>query len=106
MINTPLDKSPDELTREQFIQLASQNKVMLLEWLGGAIHETGFQLAKAAFEYLSLDATKKGTPELAAARAKKALLEFKFDALKKEATILQSTLRAEREMWRDDNSEQ
>lgn len=84
------------LTVKEFIDLASSTKVKLIERLAGRMLSIGYQLSEAVFEFYRLDATDKGSPAWAEARAKRAKLDTQFDALKKAISSLQSTLKAER----------
>ena len=87
----------DEIpTIEEFIELASANKVQLIERLAAKMLTSGYELAAAAFDHYRLQATAKGTPEAAIAQAKRAQLDWEYDALKHSVSALQSTLKAER----------
>lgn len=88
----------EPITFEEFISLASQNKIALIDRLAAQMLDMGYRAAAASAEYYRIKLTEKGDPRLAEATAKRAALEGEYDALKHAVSALQSTLRAEREL--------
>jgi hypothetical protein len=93
-MNTPIQ----ELSVDDFITLAAQNKIELIDQLAAQMLDIGYRAAAASAEYYRVKLTAKNderVPELTAIRAK---LEGEYDAIKHAVSALQSTLRAEREL--------
>lgn len=87
------------ITYQEFMSLAAQSKITLIDRLAAQMLDAGFKAAAASAEYyrIKLGGVKDDVrlPELAARRA---ALEGEYDALKHAVSALQSTLRAEREL--------
>ena len=93
-MNTPYQ----ELSVDDFISCAAQNKIELIDVLAARMLDIGYRAAAASAEYYRVKLTAKDDPcipELTAIRAK---LEGEYDAIKHAVSALQSTLRAEREL--------
>lgn len=88
----------DGMTYQEFMSLAVQSKVTLIDHLAAKMLAIGSQAALASAEYYRIKLNAKGDPRLAEATATRAALEGEYDALKHAVSALQSTLRAEREM--------
>lgn len=88
----------DGMTYQEFMSLAIQNKVTLIDHLAAKMLLVGSQAALASAEYYRVKLAEKGDPRLAELAASRAALEGEYDALKHAVSALQSTLRAEREM--------
>lgn len=87
------------ITYQEFMSLASQNKITLIDRLAAQMLDAGYRAAAASAEYYRIKlGSEKGNPQLAEATAKRAALEGEYDALKHAVSALQSTLRAEREL--------
>lgn len=87
---------------QEFIQLAHSNKIELLEKLAAQLLEIGFESAMATAHYHRLKLLDKKSAEFPEAEAKRWELEIKYDTLKHVVSALQSALRSEREMIRDE----
>lgn len=85
----------EQLSEEELISLAQQNKIKLIEILGVRTLKIGTELALVNAEYFRQKNTRKedNFGELA---YKHAQLEVLMDAIKHTLSALQSTLRAER----------
>jgi hypothetical protein len=93
-MNTPIQ----EMSVNDFITLAAQNKIELIDKLAAQMMDIGYRAAAASAEYYRVkltDKTSENLPELTAIRAK---LDGEYDAIKHAVSALQSTLRAEREL--------
>lgn len=88
----------DNMTYTEFMSLAMQNKIMLIDHLAARMLDVGCRAASASAEYYRIKLTEKGDPRLVEATATRAALEGEYDALKHAVSALQSTLRAEREL--------
>jgi len=96
MANEPINEN---LSYQEFMSLAMQNKIMLIDHLAAKLLATGSAAAAASAEYYRIKlGSEKGDARLAEATATRAALEGEYDALKHAVSALQSTLRAEREM--------
>lgn len=87
----------NDLSVEQFLALAAQNKVELIDMLAARMFQIGQELALTNAEYFRQKNTTRleNFGQLAADHAR---LEVLFDAIKHAISALQSTLRAEREI--------
>ena len=88
----------ENLSYQEFMSLAMQNKIMLIDHLAAKLLATGSAAASASAEYYRIKLTAKDDPRLPEATATRAALEGEYDALKHAVSALQSTLRAEREL--------
>lgn len=89
----------ENLSYQEFMSLAMQNKIMLIDHLAAKLLATGSAAAMASAEYYRIKlGNEKGDPQLVHATALRAKLEGEYDALKHAVSALQSTLRAEREL--------
>ncbi|MBL0320722.1 MAG: hypothetical protein IPP74_15715 [Alphaproteobacteria bacterium] len=89
----------EPITYQEFMSLASQNKITLIDRLAAQMLDIGYRAAAASAEYYRIKlGSEKGNPRLAEATATRAALEGEYDALKHAVSALQSTLRAEREL--------
>lgn len=86
------------LTIDEFIRLASENKIDLIDKLAAKMLDIGYRAAAATAEHYRIKLTDKDDPKLPDATARRASLEGQYDALKHAVSALQSTLRAEREL--------
>lgn len=87
------------ITYQEFMSLASQNKITLIDRLAAQMLDIGYRAAAASAEYYRIKlGSEKGDQRLAEATATRAALEGEYDALKHAVSALQSTLRAEREL--------
>lgn len=87
----------EPLTYSDFISLASQNKIQLIDRLAAQMLDIGYRAASASAEYYRVKLTAKDDPRLPELTAERAKLEGEYDAIKHAVSALQSTLRAERE---------
>ena len=85
-------------TPEEFIQLASTQKIQLIDQLAATLLDVGYRAAAATAEHYRIKLTAKDDPRLPDATANRASLEGQYDTLKHVVSALQSTLRAEREL--------
>lgn len=90
--------SEEILTYDEFISMASQNKIQLIDKLAAKMLHAGYLAAGASVEYYRIKIKKDEPNLLAEATARRALLEGEYDALKHAVSALQSTLMAEREL--------
>jgi hypothetical protein len=88
------------LSYEEFMSLATQNKIALIDQLAAKMLHVGYEAASATAEHYRIKLTAKDDPRLPEATARRAILEGEYDALKHAVSALQSTLRAEREIDR------
>lgn len=87
------------ITMQEFLSLASQNKITLIDRLAAQMLDAGYRAAAASAEYYRIKlGAEKGDQRLSEVTAKRAALEGEYDALKHAVSALQSTLRAEREL--------
>lgn len=96
--NTNQVPEVENMTYTEFMSLALQNKIMLIDHLAAKMLDVGCRAASASAEYYRIKLTEKGDPRLPEATATRAALEGEYDALKHAVSALQSTLRAEREL--------
>lgn len=94
MTNIPIQ----EMSVSDFIALAAQNKIELIDKLAAQMLDIGYRAAEAGAEYYRIKLTAKDDPLLPEATAIRAKLEGEYDAIKHAVSALQSTLRAEREI--------
>lgn len=88
------------ITYQEFMSLAAQSKITLIDRLAAQMLGAGYRDAAASAEYYRIKLTAKDDPRLPEATATRAALEGEYDALKHAVSALQSTLRAERELDR------
>lgn len=88
----------DLITYAEFISLATQNKIQLIDRLAAQMLDIGYRAASASAEYYRIKLSDKDDPRLPEAAALRSELEGGYDAIKHAVSALQSTLRAEREM--------
>jgi hypothetical protein len=93
-MNTPIQ----ELSVNDFIACAAQNKIELIDKLAAQMLDIGYRAAAASAEYYRIKLTDKASESLPEATAIRAKLEGEYDAIKHAVSALQSTLRAEREL--------
>lgn len=97
--NTNQFPEVENMTYQEFMSLAMQNKIMLIDHLAAKMLDVGCRAAAASAEYYRIKlGSEKGDPRLAEATATRAKFECEYDALKHAVSALQSTLRAEREL--------
>ncbi len=93
MANNPI--KDDELTPEEFIKLASEAKIQLIDRLAASMLALGEEYARTAAEYYRQKYTgKEENFERLTYEHKR--LEIKYDVLKHAISALQSTLKAEK----------
>jgi len=87
----------DKITPEEFMQLAADEKIKLIDRLAASMMKIGEEYAQTAAEYYRQKFTKeeRGFAELT---YKHKQLEIRWDMIKHVVSALQSTLRAEREI--------
>jgi len=88
----------ENMTYLEFMSMAMQNKIMLIDHLAAKMLAAGSAAASASAEYYRIKLTAKDDPRLPEATATRAALEGEYYALKHAVSALQSTLRAEREL--------
>jgi len=88
----------EPITFQEFMSLAAQSKITLIDRLAAQMLDAGYRAAAASAEYYRIKLTAKDDPRLPEATATRAALEGEYDALKHAVSALQSTLRAEREL--------
>jgi hypothetical protein len=93
-MNTPIQ----ELSVEDFINCAAQNKIELIDKLAAQMLDIGYRAAAAGAEYYRVKLTAKDDPRVPELTAIRAKLDGEYDAIKHAVSALQSTLRAEREL--------
>lgn len=90
------NKSADEYTPQEFLDLASRSKIQLLDELAAQMMYAGYQAAMATAEHHRVKLTDKDNPRLPELTAARAMWEGKYDTLKHVVSALQSTLKADR----------
>ena len=93
-MNTPIDY----LSESDFVAMAAQNKIELIDKLAARMLDIGYRAALASAEYYRVKLTDKGADNLPELTANRAKLDGEYDAIKHAVSALQSTLRAEREL--------
>ena len=95
------------LTPDEFVLEAKNNKIGMIDGFAGILLDVGRKSAEAIWEYrrLKLTAEPKSV-ELAEAWAESSRLAQLYDTYCHVISALQSTLKAERELLRDNDPEQ
>jgi hypothetical protein len=94
----------DKITPADFLELASANKVQLIDTLAAQMLEIGEQFALKSAEYHGGKARGEKGEAFAEISADFHAAEIRYDMLKHVVSSLQSTLRAERVgMWPEQN---
>lgn len=88
----------EKITPEEFMQLARDKKIELIDKLAASMMVIGEEYATVAAEYYRQKFTNKEVPNFAALTYACKKLEIRWDMIKHVVSALQSTLRAEREI--------
>jgi hypothetical protein len=89
-----------------FLSRAKTDKIQLIDELAAQELAIGFEAAQASFAYYKVYLVDKNDVNVPMLRAEKERTDAQYDAVKHAISALQSTLKAERELLYDNNSEQ